>query len=97
MIVERYLTHTGPTNWIHFTNIGNWSKNTSNARRSRNSSNTQVGHRVKQYGNGISTSPIIKHSATAAAGRNPLGYVKRFRKDQRPRGEAILVSDSLHA
>src|ERR1700730_12564141 len=24
LIVDRYLTHTGPTNWIHFNNTGNW-------------------------------------------------------------------------
>jgi hypothetical protein len=24
LILDRYLTHTGPTNWIHFTNIGDW-------------------------------------------------------------------------
>jgi Protein of unknown function (DUF1254) len=24
LILQRYLTSTGPTNWIHFTNIGNW-------------------------------------------------------------------------
>ena len=24
LIVDRYLTHRGPTNWIHFTNIGDW-------------------------------------------------------------------------
>jgi hypothetical protein len=24
LILDRYLTSTGPTNWIHFTNIGDW-------------------------------------------------------------------------
>src|SRR5262249_1643810 len=24
LIIDSYLTHIGPTNWIHFTNIGNW-------------------------------------------------------------------------
>src|ERR1700744_4671610 len=27
MIVSNYLSHTGATNWIHFTNIGEWGEN----------------------------------------------------------------------
>jgi|HubBroStandDraft_1064217.scaffolds.fasta_scaffold64337_1 hypothetical protein len=27
LILDNYLTHTGPTNWIHFTNIGEWGDN----------------------------------------------------------------------
>jgi hypothetical protein len=26
LIIDRYLTYRGPTNWIHFTNIGDWGR-----------------------------------------------------------------------
>ncbi len=82
LIVDRYLTHTGPTNWIHFTNIGNWGKNVI-----ERSSITEF----IQYGNSISTAAYYHTFSDGAGrplnGRNPLGYVMTFAKNELPEAE----------
>jgi hypothetical protein len=82
LILERYLTHTGPTNWIHFTNIGDWGKNVI-----ERSSITEF----IQYGNGISTAAYY-HAFEDAQGRpldgtDPRGYVLTFSKEQIPQAK----------
>ena len=79
LILDRYLTHTGPTNWIHFTNIGNWGSHVI-----ERSSITEF----IQFGNGISTAAYY-HAFSNGAGRpldgsNLRGYVLTFPAGQLP-------------
>lgn len=81
LIVNGYLRHTGPTNWIHFTNIGNWGD--------------QVVDRASitefiQYGNGIKTAAYY-HAFRDGRGvpldgskKHSRGYVLTFPKEQLP-------------
>jgi hypothetical protein len=82
LIVERYLTHTGPTNWITFTNIGAWGH--------------QVVERSAimefiQYGNGHSTAAYYHtfHDGQGILlnGSHPDGYVLTFPAGQLPQAE----------
>jgi hypothetical protein len=82
LIVERYLTHTGPTNWITFTNIGAWGH--------------QVVERSAitefiQYGNGHSTAAYYHtfHDGQGVLlnGSHPDGYVLTFPAGQLPQAE----------
>jgi hypothetical protein len=82
-ILDRYLTHTDwartPTNWIHFTNIGDWGNQVI-----ERSSITEF----LQYGNGIQTAAYY-HVFKDANGRpldgsNPRGYVLTFPAGQLP-------------
>jgi hypothetical protein len=79
LIISSYLTQTGPTNWVHFNNIGNWGK--------------QVVQRSAitefcQYCNSISTAgywhAFKDGQGNALNGSNPRGYVLTFRKEQLP-------------
>jgi hypothetical protein len=79
LIIARYRTHTLPTNWVHFNNIGNWGN--------------QVVERSAitefcQYCNSIATAGYW-HAFKDGQGRplkgsNPGGYVLTFRKGQIP-------------
>jgi hypothetical protein len=82
LIVDRYLTHRGPTNWIHFTNIGDWGD--------------QVIERASitefiQYGNDISTAAYYHTfwdgQGALLNGSNPPGYVLTFPAGQTPQAE----------
>jgi hypothetical protein len=79
LIVDRYLTHTGSTNWIHFTNIGAWGDNVI-----ERSAITEF----IQYGNGIDTAAYFHAfrdgTGHALDGKNPHGYVLTFLQDQLP-------------
>jgi hypothetical protein len=79
LIINTYLTHTGPTNWVHFNNIGNWGK--------------QVVQRAAitefcQYCNSISTAgywhAFKDGQGKPLNGSNSRGYVLTFRKGQLP-------------
>ena len=79
LIIRSYLTHTGPTNWVHFNNIGNWGK--------------QVVQRSAitefcQYCNSITTAgywhAFKDGQGKSLKGSNPRGYVLTFRKGQLP-------------
>jgi hypothetical protein len=79
LILDRYLTHTGPTNWIHFTNIGDWGDHVI-----ERSSITEF----IQFGNGISTAAYY-HAFNNGTGRpldgsNLRGYVLTFPAGQLP-------------
>ena len=81
LIVNRYLTHTVPTNWVHFNNIGCWDGGTQVIDRSAITE-------FCQYCNDISAAAYY-HAFKDVAGRpldgsNPNGYVLTFRKDQLP-------------
>ena len=52
LIVNRYLTHTGPTNWVHFNNIGCWDGGTQVVDRSAITE-------FCQYCNAISTRGVL--------------------------------------
>jgi len=72
-ILDRYLTHLGPTNWIHFTNIGHWGNHVI-----ERSSITEF----IQYANDIEAAAYY-HTFRDSAGRaldgnNPHGYVLTF-------------------
>lgn len=82
LILDRYLTHTGPTNWITFDNIGAWGNN--------------VVERAGitefiQYGNGHSTAAYYHafKDATGVAldGDNSAGYVLTFSAGQIPQAK----------
>jgi hypothetical protein len=82
LIVDRYLTHRGPTNWIHFTNIGDWGDQVI-----ERSSITEF----IQYGNGISTAAYYHTfwdgQGVLLDGSNPPGYVLTFPAGQLPQAE----------
>jgi hypothetical protein len=107
LILDRYLTHTDwatiPTNWIHFTNIGNWGN--------------QVVERSAitefiQYANNINAAAyyhVFKDAnGNPLDGTNPKGYVLTFPPGEQPEAtrfwsltaytpEAIeLVPNSAH-
>jgi hypothetical protein len=73
------IRNTGPTNWIHFTNIGDWGRHVID----------RAGiTEFIQYANNISAAAYY-HAFKDGAGRpldgtDPLGYVLTFRKDQIP-------------
>ncbi|HTQ80701.1 MAG TPA: DUF1214 domain-containing protein [Thermoanaerobaculia bacterium] len=82
LIVDRYLTHTGSTHWINFTNIGDWGKNVV-----ERSAITEF----LQYGNGFSTAAYY-HTFKDAQG-HPLNgsdgqvYVLTFPAGQLPQAQ----------
>jgi hypothetical protein len=79
LIINRYLSNTGPTNWIHFRNIGEWGRHVID----------RAGiTEFIQYANNISAAAYY-HAFKDGAGRpldgtDPLGYALTFRKDQIP-------------
>ena len=84
LILDRYLTYTNwaaptPTNWIHFTNIGNWG----NQVVERSSITEFI-----QYANGISAAAyyhVFKDTnGLPLDGSNPRGYVLTFPSGQLP-------------
>jgi hypothetical protein len=79
LIIASYLTHTGPTNWTHFNNIGMWGK--------------QVVQRSAitefcQYCNSITTAgywhAFRDGQGIPLHGSNARGYVLTFRKERLP-------------
>jgi hypothetical protein len=83
LILDRYLTHTDwastPTNWIHFTNIGDWGNQVV-----ERSSITEF----LQYANGINSAAyyhVFKDAnGNPLDGSNPQGYVLTFPPGQQP-------------
>jgi hypothetical protein len=83
LILDRYLTHTDwtptPTNWIHFTNIGDWG----NQVVERSSITEFI-----QYANGINSAAYYHVFKDANGkpldGSNPRGYILTFPKGQLP-------------
>jgi len=79
LIVERYLTHTGPTHWINFTNIGDWGDHVV-----ERSAITEF----IQYGNGYSSAAYYQAFKDAAGrpldGKGGQGYVITFPAGQVP-------------
>jgi hypothetical protein len=82
LIVDRYLMHRGPTNWIHFTNIGDWGDQVI-----ERSSITEF----CQYCNGISTAAYYHTfwdgQGVLLNGSNLPGYVLTFPAGQLPQAE----------
>jgi hypothetical protein len=78
-IISNYLTNTGLTNWIHFTNISNWGDDVLDR-----SSITEF----LQLANGISTAAYYHtfsdSSGSALNGNNPRGYVLTFPAGELP-------------
>jgi hypothetical protein len=81
-ILDRYLTHLGPTNWIHFTNIGHWGD--------------QVIERSAitefiQYANDIEAAAYYHTFKDGKGlpldGSNPHGYVLSFPAGQLPKAK----------
>jgi hypothetical protein len=79
LIIRSYVSHTRPTNWVHFNNIGNWGK--------------QVVQRSAitefcQFCNSITTAgywhAFKDGQGKPLNGSNPRGYVLTFRKGQVP-------------
>ncbi|HJT79052.1 MAG TPA: DUF1214 domain-containing protein [Gemmataceae bacterium] len=84
LIVDRYLTHTGPTNWVHFCNIGDWGGGTQVIDRSAITE-------FCQYCNAISTAAYYHAFKDAAGysldGSNRRVYVLTFPQDQIPQAK----------
>jgi hypothetical protein len=82
LILDRYLTHTGPTNWIHFTNIGTWGGHVI-----ERAAITEF----IQFGNGISTAAYYHAFSNGTGrpldGRNLRGYVLTFPAGQIPQAK----------
>lgn len=84
LIVDRYLGHTGPTNWINFLNIGNWGD--------RVIDRAAITEYI-QFGNGHSTAAYYhafkdgSGRALDAGRRNSHGYVLTFRWNQLPEAD----------
>ncbi|TLQ47990.1 DUF1254 domain-containing protein [Streptomyces marianii] len=77
-IIANYLDHTGPTNWIHFTDIGRWGTNYLNR-----SSTTEF----LQWGNDIDTAAYyhaFKDGSGAQLDASTHGYVMTFPAGQIP-------------
>ena len=81
-IVNRYLNYTGPTNWIHFTNIGHWDDRTLDR-----AATTEF----LQLSNGIDTAAYYHTFSDAMDqpldGRDPRGYVLTFPAGKLPDAE----------
>jgi hypothetical protein len=81
-IVDRYLTHRGPTHWIHFTNIGDWGDQVI-----ERSSITEF----CQYCNGISEAAYYHTfwdgQGVLLDGSDPAGYVLTFPAGELPEAE----------
>jgi hypothetical protein len=81
-ILERYLTHLGPTNWIHFTNIGHWGDQVI-----ERSSITEF----IQYANDIEAAAYYHTFKDGKGlpldGSNPRGYVLTFPAGQLPKAK----------
>jgi hypothetical protein len=79
LILERYLTNTGPTNWITFTNIGDWGDDVV----ARSSITEFI-----QYGNGHKTAAYYQAftdaSGGALDGNKGQTYVLTFPAGQQP-------------
>jgi hypothetical protein len=82
LILDRYLTHTGPTNWITFLNMGDWGNNVV-----ERSSITEF----IQYGNGRSTAAYYHAfkdaTGTPLDGDNGAGYVLTFTAAEIPQAK----------
>jgi hypothetical protein len=82
LIVDRYLTHRGPTHWIHFTNIGDWGDQVI-----ERSSITEF----CQYCNGISEAAYYHTfwdgQGVLLDGSDPAGYVLTFPTGELPEAE----------
>jgi hypothetical protein len=81
-ILDNYTSHLGPTNWIHFTNIGDWGNNVLDR-----SSITEF----IQFGNDISTAAYYHTfrdlDGSPLDGSNSHGYILTFTADQIPQAE----------
>ncbi len=81
-ILNNYLDHRGPNNWIHFTNIGNWGDNALDR-----ASITEF----IQYGNGMATSAyyhtFLDDKGKPLNGRRARGYVLTFQPGGQPPAE----------
>jgi hypothetical protein len=82
-ILQNYLTHTGATSWINFTNMGKWKRGEALDR----SSITEF----IQYGNDFATAAYF-HAFSDGRGRpldgsDPAGYVLKIPKDKIPQAE----------
>jgi hypothetical protein len=76
-ILDNYLTHLGPTNWIHFTNIGTWNDQNINEAIDRSSITEFI-----QYGNDIGAAAYYHtfsdRGGHALNGNHSHGYVMTF-------------------
>ena len=81
-ILDRYLTHLGRTNWIHFTNIGHWGDQVI-----ERSSITEF----IQYANDIEAAAYYHTfkdgKGLSLDGSNPYGYVLTFPAGQLPKAK----------
>ncbi len=79
LIIDNYLTNTGQTHWIHFTNIAHWGSNVLDR--------ASIGEYLQQS-NGISTATYYHTFSSADGspldGSNPEGYVLTFPAGQIP-------------
>jgi hypothetical protein len=79
LIIDHYLSQRGPTNWIHFTNVGNWES----AVLDRAGITEFI-----QYANDIGAAAyyhVFRDAAGAALqGAAPAGYLLKFARDQIP-------------
>ncbi|HTT98701.1 MAG TPA: DUF1214 domain-containing protein [Rhizomicrobium sp.] len=83
LILDRYLAHTGKTNWIHFTNIGEWTPH-------QDLDRSAIAEFI-QYGNNIDAAAYYHafSDGTGAAldGTDPAGYVLKIPKKEIPQAE----------
>lgn len=82
LIVSRYLKHRGPTNWIHFTNIGEWGRHV--VERAAISE-------FIQYGNNISAAAyyhaFLDNRGRPLDGSKARGYVLTIPKSKLPKAK----------
>jgi hypothetical protein len=81
-ILDSYLSHLGPTNWIHFTNIGDWGDHVV-----ERAAITEF----LQYGNGIATAAYYHafrdRDGAPLDGSGGAGYVLHFAAEDIPTAE----------
>ena len=94
LILDRYLTYTDwaptPTNWIHFTNIGDWGHQVV-----ERSSITEF----LQYANGINSAAyyhVFKDANGNPLDGQPTGLCLNLPGGAAPRGNALLVCYSVY-
>jgi hypothetical protein len=79
MIVNEYMTHTGPTNWTHYTNQGNFDGHV--LERAASAEFAQVGNTTETA---LYYNAFKDVSGQPLDGRNPSGYVLTFGPQQIP-------------
>jgi hypothetical protein len=79
LIVNEYMTHTGPTNWVHYTNVGRFDGHVL-----ERAASAEFGNAGNLAEAAIYYNAFKDVSGQPLDGSNPSGYVMTFRPEQIP-------------